>query len=130
MSGFTTEVSSHDITLSWGGRTFGVTAMQWSGSAVSEIDITSMDSLVIEDLNYSGHKLVKKSVDYAVVDLGELTCDYFGPGGFTTDDLGTQSTLSVGGLGLSKPAFLTKIGWQASVGEYVKGNCTFRLSDA
>lgn len=126
---FTTALSSHGITLSWGTTTIGVTSMQWSGSSAGEIDITSMESAVVEDEDWSTHKLVMKSVDYSVVDLGELTCEFFGPGGFTTYQIGTQKLLTVGGTNLSRPAFLTRIGYQISVGEYVKGSCTFRLSD-
>jgi len=126
---FTTELSSQGIVVSWGSTRIGVTRMSYSGSAAGEIDITSMNSQTVIDPNFSQHKLVKKSVDYAVIDLGELSCEYFGPTGFGTDLLGTQNTLSVDGLALSSQAFLTAISAEVVVGELVRGSCTFKLSN-
>jgi hypothetical protein len=103
--------------------------MSYSGSAAGEIDITSMNSQTVIDPNFSQHKLVKKSVDYAVIDLGELSCEYLGPTGFGTDLLGTKNTLSVDGLALSSQAFLTAISAEVVVGELVRGSCTFKLSN-
>lgn len=127
---FTTELSSQGITLFWGDTEIGVTSMRWSGSAAAEVDITSMDSNVVEDEEYSSRKLVKKSVDYAVIDPGELSCEFFGPGGFTVDQIGSQKTLTVNGTDLSAQAFLTGMSQEIVAGELVKGSCTFRLTDA
>lgn len=126
---FTTELSSQGITVLWGTTTIGVTRMSYSGSAAGEIDITSMSSLYLEDPNFSNRKLVKKDVDYSVIDLGELNCEYFGPGGFSTDLLGTQRTLAVEGLGLSSQAFLTEVSAEVVAGDLVRGSCTFKLSN-
>lgn len=126
---FTTELSSQGITLSWGDTEFGVTSMRWSGSAASEIDITSMGSETVADEDYSTHVLVKKAIDFAVIDLGELSCEFFGPGGFTTDQIGSQKTLTVNGTNLSAPAFLTGMSQEIVAGELVKGSCTFKLSN-
>jgi hypothetical protein len=128
MPSFTTELSSQGIIVTWGTTDIGVTRMSYSGSAAGEIDITSMDSMSVTDPNFSTHKLIKKSVDYAVIDLGELSCEYFGPTGFGTDLLGTQATLSVNELGLNSQAFLTAISAEVVVGELVRGSCTFKLS--
>lgn len=127
---FTTELQSQGIVLNWGSTSIGVTRMSYSGSAAGEIDITSMsDSTYVTDPNFSNHKLMKKSVDFAVIDLGELSCDFFGPEGFGIDLLGTQRTLSVDGLNLSSPAFLTAISSEVVAGELVRGSCTFKLSN-
>jgi hypothetical protein len=125
---FTTELSSQGITLKWGTTEIGVTRMSYSGSAAGEVDITSFSSSSVTDPNFSNHVLIKKDVDYSVIDLGELSCDFFGPEGFGIDLLGTQRTLSVNGLNLSCPAFLTAISSEVVVGELVRGSCTFKLS--
>ena len=126
---FTTVLSSQGITLSWGTTNIGVTRMSYSGSAAGEIDITSLSSTFVTDPGFSNHKLIKKDVDYSVIDLGELSCDFFGPCGFGINLLGTQRTLSVSGLSLSSPAFLTAISHEVAVGELVRGSCTFKLSN-
>jgi hypothetical protein len=127
---FTSVLSSQGITLDWGSTKIGVTRMSYSGSAAGEIDITSMNSTYVTDPNYSDHKLMKKDVDFSVIDLGELSCDFFGPCGFGIDLLGTQRTLSVSSLNLSSPAFLTAISHEVVVGELVRGSCSFKLSNA
>lgn len=127
---FTTEVSSQGITVNWGTTSIGVTRMSYSGSAAAEVDITSMNSNYVTDPNFSRHKMMKKVVDFGVIDLGELSCDFFGPGGFNSRLIGTQRTLSVSELGMSSPAFLTAMSSEVVVGEFVRGSCTFRLSDA
>ena len=126
---FTTELSSQGITLSWGTTTIGVTRMSYSGSSAGEVDITSMSSTVVTDPNNTDHRLVKKDIDFSVIDLGELSCDFFGPAGFGIDVLGTKNSLSVSGLNLSSPAFLTAISHEVVVGELVRGSCTFKLSN-
>jgi len=126
---FTTELSSQGITISWGTTVIGVTRMSYSGSAAGEIDITSLSSISVTDPNFSNHKLVKKDVDYSVIDLGELSCDFFGPCGFGINLLGTQRLLSVSRLNLGSPAFLTAISHEVVVGELVRGSCTFKLSN-
>jgi hypothetical protein len=88
-----------------------------------------MESTSAVDPNFSTHKLMKKSVDYSVIDLGEISCDFFGPHGFDIEDLGTQRTLSVSGLSLSSPAFLTAMSSEVVAGELVRGSCTFKLSN-
>ena len=127
---FTTELSSQGITINWGTTVIGVTRMSYSGSAAAEVDITSMNSTYVTDPNFSDRKLMKKVVDFGVIDLGELSCDFFGPSGFGTDLIGTQRDLSVTNLNFSSPAFLTAISTEVVVGELVRGSCTFKLSDA
>ena len=126
---FTAVLSSQGITAQWGTTVIGVTRMSYSGSAAGEIDITSMSSTYIADPNFSNHKLIKRDVDYSVIDLGELNCEFFGPGGFNIDLLGTQRTLTVAGIDLSSPAFLTAISSEVVAGELVRGTCTFKLSN-
>jgi hypothetical protein len=129
MAAHTTELSSQGIVLHWGSADIGVTRLSYSGSSAGEIDITSMGSTSVTDPNFSNHKLMKKSVDYSVIDLGEISCDFFGPCGFDIDDLGTQRSLSVDGLNLTSPAFLTAMSTEVVAGELVRGSCTFKLSN-
>jgi hypothetical protein len=103
--------------------------MSYSGSAAGEVDITSMNSVYVADPNFSNHKLIKKDIDFSVIDLGELSCDFFGPGEFNTSLLGTQRNLTVTALGMSAPAFLTAMSSEVVVGELVRGSCTFKLSN-
>lgn len=126
---FTTELSSQGIVLNWGTTAIGVTRMSFSGSAAGEVDITSMNSTVVTDDNNTDHRLIKKEIDYSIIDLGEVSCDFFGPVGFNVDLLGTKNTLSVNGLNLNSPAFLSAISSEVVVGELVRGSCTFKLSN-
>ena len=126
---FTTELSSQGITLKWGTTEIGVTRMSYSGSSSGEVDITSMSSTLVTDPANSDHKLIKKAVDFCIIDLGEVSCDFFGPAGFNIDLLGSKKELSVAGLSLSSQAFLTAISHEVVVGELVRGSCTFRLSN-
>jgi hypothetical protein len=104
--------------------------MQHTASAAAEIDITSMQSSVFTDQFLPRRRIVSKSVDYAISDPGELSCEFYGPGGFNYTLLGQQRSLSVPGLpgGGVIPAFLTQISTQIVAGELVKGSCTFKLS--
>lgn len=130
---FTAAVGCQDITLRWGTTDIGVTSMQYSRSAAGEIDITAMSSEVVTDPNNTTHKLVKKSVDYGVIDMGELSCEFYGPGEFNESLVGTRRSLTVGGAVSatfsSVQAYLTQVSTQIAAGDLVKGSCTFKLSE-
>ena len=138
------------VTLSWGTTQIIATAISYNRQALGEIDLTSMESAVINDPNNTNRKLIKKSVEFGVIDHGELSVEFFGPGGFNDTHIGTKRTLSLsgsgtgfsvapGGIGIigsavengpnGVEAFLTACSVQASAGELVRGTCTFRLSD-
>lgn len=104
--------------------------MQYSRSASGEIDMTHMDSEMFTDPQNSTRKLLKKSTTFGIIDPGELTIEFFGPGGFNENAIGQKALLSVVGVDNSPScqAILTQISTQVAAGELLKGNCTFRLT--
>jgi hypothetical protein len=130
--------------MSWGILTLPVQSIQYSGSAAGEIDVTSVSSTaygdpsIVSDPEWSTRKLIKKSVDFAVVDKGEVSCDFFAQ----TADLGALHhaesyvgirkvlTLAMGStFVVTHNAFLTNFQYQLGVGDNIRGNCTFKLTD-
>lgn len=119
------------ITLTWGSTTISATSISYSRSAPSEIDVTSMSSAVYADPENSSRKMVHKSVEYGVIDHGELTVEFFGPGRFGPTSIGQKKMLTVAGLDNAPSgifAFLTSLSVQGKAGELITGTCTFRLS--
>ena len=132
MPPFTAAVGCQGIKLKWGTTEIGVTNMQYSRSAAAEIDMTSMGSTVVTDMENTSRKVVKKSVDFGVIDMGELSCEFYGPGAFNENWIGMRRSLTVTGVEQSPSgvqAFLTQISTQIVAGDLVKGSCTFKLSD-
>jgi hypothetical protein len=111
--------------------------MQYNHAASGEIDMTSMSSTIYTDNNNSNHVMVRKCVDYSIVDMGELSCEFYGTGGFDESFVGTYNDLTVSGIGgdglVVQPngirAYLTQVSTQIEAGGLVKGSCTFKLSD-
>jgi hypothetical protein len=107
--------------------------MQYNRAAASEIDITGMGATVYQDPQNTNRKFVRRNVDFTVVDMGELNCDFYGPGEFNESHVGLRRQLSiVGGVGNSPSceAFLTQISTEIVAGDLIKGSCTFKLVDA
>lgn len=127
-------ISSQGLSCSWGDITMGVVSLQRSRSATSEIDTTSFNSEVVYDQQNTDHAMVVKSIDYAVIDPGEVGVSFQA----TTDILslldyvGAKRTLSFssedGSFGVSYGAFLTQISFDAKLGEFITGSCTFKLT--
>lgn len=129
---FTAAVGCQGLTLKWGTTDIGVTSLKYSGSAAAEIDITGVDGTIITDTENTNRKLIKKTIDYAVIDMGEVSCDFFGPGEFDAKLLGSKRLLKLDGntsIVFSVQAFLTQISLDIAAGDLVKGSCTFKLSD-
>lgn len=131
---FTAFQSSHGVGLVWGTTQIGVISMQYSRSAAAEVDTTGFNNTVLQDPQNTDRKRLVKSVDYAIVDLGELSCEFYGPGGFNETLVGIKRVLSLssdGGVSNSPSgqAVLTQISTQFAVGDLIKGSCTFKLSD-
>lgn len=144
-------VAAQGITIKWGTTEIIATSVSYNRQAQGEIDITSMESAVLTDKDNTNRRTVKKSIEFAVVDHGELNVEFVGPGGFNDTHIGLKKKIAItaSGTGFSisgsgerttlgspaenfpndKYAFLTAISVQASAGELVRGNCTFRLSD-
>ncbi len=139
-------VSSQGVSCSWGDVTMTATSVQFQQAAAAEYDITGFDARITADPGNTCHFLVTKSVDYAVIEPGELNVDFIA----NMSALGLTSKIglsklvtfkqqpSSGGSALiqSAPsfnitatAFLTSISLNAQVGQFITGNCTFKLSD-
>lgn len=125
--------AAQGITITWNSFTIVATSVSYNRQAQGEVDITSMESKTQDDKNNTNRKVVRKSVEFAVVDLGEVNMEFVGPGGFNDTFIGMKSQLSITGSAAAnfptQQAFLTALSVQASAGELVRGNCTFRLSD-
>jgi hypothetical protein len=143
-------VSSQGVTFSWKDVDFTATSIQYKMDAAAEYDMTSMSSPVVSlDTANTNAVRVVKSYDYAVVDRGEVTMDFFantncfsltaavGHDGTLTlrqtepdtsnpfySQLGGQVTV----FEITSNAFLTSFSFAAQVGSYITGNCTFKLS--
>lgn len=130
---------SAGVTLTWGSIQLDVTSISFSQSAAAEIDITSMGVVggladtVIEDEEDDRHRLVVKSIDYAVLEPGQLSIEYFDQGQLNETHVGKKRKLvAVGSSEDSIPqrfAFLTERGGQYKVGEFVMATAVFKFSD-
>lgn len=135
---------SQSLTCSWGSISdLRITSLQFSGEMTGEIDVTGMDATVLPDPQNTNRRVVRKSVDYAVLDYGSVTVDFFAkPSGLfslqdTSDYIGRKNVLTitrpaeqgVPSISYSHNAFLTSFSFQAATGELVRGTCTFKLSD-
>lgn len=143
-------VAASGISITWGTTEIIATSVSYNRQAQGEIDITSMESVTLQDKQNSSRYLIKKSIEFAVIDHGELNIEFVGPGGFNETHIGLKNAMKITGSGrgftigpggrstIGSPAenfptgvqaFLTALSVQASAGELVRGNCTFRLSD-
>jgi len=126
---------SQGLSCTWGVTAFNVTSLQYNASTSGEIDITGMDASVLSDPNWSSRKLVYKSVEYGVVDPGEVQIEFFANASavLLSNSIGAKRLLSFSGEGesfsVSFNAILTQFSVQMQLGEYVKGNCTFKLTE-
>jgi hypothetical protein len=134
-------LSSHCLSLRWGDAAFGVTSLRRSASSAVEVELTSMSSQFTSDPDNTDRKMIWKEVEACVADPGELTIEFFAVGRqmYTLpDSIGLKRLLTVnerdldgnltGNVLVSYQAILTKVDLDASVGEYVRGSVTFRLS--
>jgi hypothetical protein len=127
------------VRLLWGSIELQATGMQYSRSAAGEVDITSMGIVggsaetVVQDDFDSGHVMVVKSIDYGVLDPGSLNIDYYDVGQLTEAHVGMKRRLVVVGspedTAPARLAFLSELGSQYKVGEFVLGNATFKFTD-
>ena len=122
------------ITIKWGTTAIIATNISYSRQAQSEVDMTSMESKVEIDSANTGRRRVRKSVEFVVMDHGEVTIEFASPCDFNDTHIGLKKMLTVTGTAAlnfptGKQAFLTAISVQAAAGDLVRGNCTFRLSD-
>jgi len=133
--------SSHCLSISWGSNAFAVTSLKRSASSAVEVDLTSMDSQFTSDPENTDRKMIWREVDSCVADPGELTIEFFAISRqmhALPDAIGLKKLLTVrerdfsgrdtGDVLVSYQAILTRVDLDASVGEYVRGSVTFKLS--
>lgn len=131
---FTSAVAVAGVVMRWGTTQINALSLQVSYGAEGEIDMTGINAAaVVTDPLNSQHKLVAKSVDYSIIDIGELSCEYLGPGQFNTTLIGSKRPLTItiaGSTAFSwiSQAFLTRNDHQMQAGDLVRGSCTFRFS--
>jgi len=134
-------LSSHCLSLSWGNAAFAVTSLKRSASSAVEVDLTSMSSYFSSDPDNTDRKMIWREVEACVADPGELSIEFFAVGSqmyALPDAIGLKKLLTVnerdldgnetGNVLVSYQAILTKVDLDASVGEYVRGSVTFKLS--
>jgi len=134
-------LSSHCLSLRWGNNAFAVTSLKRSASSAVEVDVTHMGSLFSSDPDNTDRKMIWKEVESCVSDPGELSIEFFAVSSqmhALPDAIGLKKLLTVrerdlngndtGNVLVSYQAILTKVDLDASVGEYVRGSVTFKLS--
>lgn len=121
------------LECTWAGFTFEVKSLSYSRSAAAEIDITCMGSAVETDSNNSTRKLVVKSVEYGIVDPGEVQLEFVtNVTGLTLSGfIGRKSELkfNTDEFEVASQAVLTQFSSQMQVGEFVTCNCTFKFTE-
>ena len=148
-------VSSQGVTFTWRNTAFTATSVQYKSDAAAEYDITAMSvgsvlTGIVSDPENTNIVRIAKSYDYAVIERGEITVDFFSntaafgltacvgfPGSLsfkqTQEDTGNPFYSQIGGqtelFNITTRAYLTSFSFGARVGEYISGNCTFKLSD-
>jgi hypothetical protein len=141
--------SSHCLKLYWGGDVFYANSIKRTASSATEVDVTSMDSTITSDPNNTDRNMIWKEVESCVADPGEVTVDFWAVKedlyglpdaigykkllavkelGTTVDSSGRPQSYETGVTLLSYQCILTKVDIDASVGEYVRGSVTFKLS--
>lgn len=129
-------VPASGVTMSWNGFSFQPTSISYQRSAAGEIDCTGIDDEQVKDKKNTGRFLIKKRVDFGVIDPGELTIEFVGPPSLNESQIGLKDTLRVSAAkGLDNcpdnvKAILTSVSAQAQAGELVRGSATFRLTDS
>ncbi len=134
-------LSSHGLSCTWGTTSFSVTSLQYNASASGEIDVTFIGSGTAADPNWSSRKLVYKSTEYSVVDPGEVQMEFIAntaamalPGfvGHKRQLTFQDAPATPGGTSgftVTWKGILTQFSAQMQAGEFIRGNCTFKLTE-
>lgn len=121
---------SQGSTVSFGGGAIGsVLSIAGSPGSASFADVTSTATAIVG--SGADARLIKESAVLAV-DPGSVTVRLLGMPPFSRSQIGSRGTLTFNtdGGSLSFEAFLETFEVEASVGELLKGSCTFRFSGA
>ena len=138
-------LSGHGASVMWGTHTLTLTSLSVSASPSSEIDITSMSSEVVSDPYESSHKLVVQDYDtFASAKYGtEFSVEFYAGTAFASShslsmvgsrrNLSLKFNVSTGAASYqtyidNRTALMTQMQITGSVGEYVRGSATFKLS--
>ena len=133
--------SSHCLSFSWGENAFNATSIKRSASSAIEVDVTNMKSKITSDPLNTDRKMIWKEVESGIADPGEITIEFFAISRqmyALPDAIGWKQLLTVterdlqgndtGNVLVSYQAILTKVDLDASVGEFVRGSATWKLS--
>jgi len=125
--------ATNGLECTWAGFRFAVRSLSYSRSASAEVDITCMDSSAETDSNNSTRRLAVKSVEYGIVDPGEVQLEFLASAaGLTLSNLiGRKSELSFSTdeFEVASQAILTQFSSQMQVGEFITCNCTFKFTE-
>jgi hypothetical protein len=126
--------------------TFHVTSLQVNAQSGGEIDISSMSSEVVSDPANTRHKMVVPDFDTGVSARygSDVSIEFFAGAEITAtnyfDVIGSKRNLTIrlpksesetasfGFQILARTALLTQMTLSGSVGEYIKGSATFKMS--
>ena len=121
------------LECTWAGFTLGVKSLSYSRSASAEVDITCMASTAETDASNSTRKLAVKSVEYGIIDPGEVQLEFqtnvTGLG--LSNLIGRKSELifKTDEFTVQTQAILTQFSMQMQVGEVITCNCTFKFTE-
>jgi hypothetical protein len=142
-------ITGADVTFSWGTVTFALTSLSVDITASGEVDITSMSSITYNDPENTGKKFIHKDFDCPISEC-EIRIDFFAEDSLINGQnpnkwVGLKKNLTVGfqpndgsvkflsggpsPFHLNSMAVLTNFSLTDSVGEFVRGSATFRLSE-
>jgi len=125
--------ASKGLECTWAGFMLNVKSLSYSRSASAEVDITCMDSSAQTDEKNSTRRLTVKSVDYGIIDPGEVQLEFLtGANGLTLSSLiGRKSELKfkTDEFEVASQAILTQFSMQMQVGEFITCNCTFKFTE-
>jgi hypothetical protein len=145
-------ITSQGTKVVWGGIELRATSVTYSASAGDEIDITSLASVVVTDPNNSYRRFVQREFDACFSgDAAEVTVEFFAAANTNLRNLvGYRRQLTVnmpetetGGFvttisnvpgfvdaahSFSGFAVLGSVSYTATVGDYVRGSATFRMT--
>ena len=129
--GFPLATLATGIDVTWGIHVLTVTSVSYSRAAAAEIDVTNLGSLYYGDPNNTDHKMVVKEIDFGMIELGEVQCEFFGASTFSESHIGTRAAISITNMANAPggtQAYLTSLSINAKAGELISGSCTFKVS--
>ena len=116
---------AHPSSVSFKGSISSLIGFTISPGSASATDVTSFESAIVRDSG--GDARIVRDYTCLAIDSGSATVRMLGGVGYSRDDIGTESVLSVstpGGSG-SWRAILASWELEGSVGDLIKGSAEF-----